>query len=105
MRSGKRCAPMVAVVAAVVCGGTVFGADYLVDPNYTGTNGASANGYTGEYNSLTAAFASSGGVPSGASAAAQNRIFISPGTYIAGRGVVFVQCEQCGGDRDDGESE
>ena len=81
----KRCAPMMALVAATVSGGTVFGADYLVDPNYAGTNGAPANGYTAEYNSLSAAFASSGsgGVPSG-TVATPNRIFISPGTYVAG---------------------
>src|SRR4051794_6060170 len=85
MDSGKRCASIVAVLALAVCGGAAFGADYLVDPNYGGTNGAPGNGYTGQYNSLSAAFASSGsgGVPSG-SVATPNRIFISPGTYVAG---------------------
>src|SRR6476659_4553351 len=54
--------------------------DYLVDPAYAGVNGQPYNGYAGAYNSITAALGS-GGVPSGASAANINRIFVAPGTY------------------------
>jgi pectinesterase len=54
--------------------------DYLVDPSYAGVNGQPYNGYAGAYNSITAALGS-GGVPSGASAANINRIFVAPGTY------------------------
>jgi pectinesterase len=55
-------------------------ADYYLDPNYAGVNGAPYNGYAGAYNSVTAALGS-GGVPSGASVANPNRLVIAPGTY------------------------
>ncbi len=58
----------------------VRGANYLVDPNYTGTDGAAANGYTGEYKTVNAALSASG-VPSGASPTNPNRIYLAPGTY------------------------
>jgi pectin methylesterase-like acyl-CoA thioesterase len=59
------------------------GANYLVDPNWAGTNGAAGEGYTGVYNSINAALGT-GGVPSGASSANVNRIYVSAGTYNTG---------------------
>src|SRR5438477_371766 len=58
-------------------------ADYYVDPNYAGVNGAAYNGYTGAYNSVAAALGSSG-VPAGASVANPSRLFFAPGTYNVG---------------------
>jgi pectinesterase len=55
-------------------------ADYYVDSNYAGTNGAAFGTYAGAYNSITAALGT-GGVPSGASVANPNRVFVAPGTY------------------------
>lgn len=60
---------------------TVSAADYLVDPNYAGVDGAAFGGYAGAYKTINAAFASSGGVGSGASASNINRIYFANGTY------------------------
>lgn len=55
-------------------------ADYYVDPNYAGANGAPYNGYAAAYNSVAAALGSSG-MPAGASAANPNRLYFAPGVY------------------------
>jgi pectinesterase len=68
-----------AVMAACWCG-SARGADYLVDPNYGGVNGAPFGAYAGAYNSVVAALGT-GGVASGASATNQNKIYFAPGTY------------------------
>jgi pectinesterase len=57
---------------------------YLIDPNYTGTEGAAQGQYTGVYSTITGALGSVAGVtavPSGASATNPNIIYIEPGTY------------------------
>jgi pectinesterase len=55
-------------------------ADYYVDNNYAGVNGAPFNGYAAAYNNINAAFAAAG-VPAGASATSPNRVYFAPGTY------------------------
>jgi pectinesterase len=55
-------------------------ADYYVDPNYAGVDGAPFNGYAGAYKTVAAALGGSG-VPSGSSASSPNRVFFAPGTY------------------------
>jgi pectinesterase len=54
---------------------------YLLDPNYTGTEGAPFGSYAGAYRLITDALASTGGVPAGASATNPNILSIAPGTY------------------------
>jgi len=68
-------------VAVGLLGGRAVAADYLVDLNYAGPNGAPFNGYAGAYSTITAALSGAGSINSGASAANPNRIFIAPGTY------------------------
>jgi pectin methylesterase-like acyl-CoA thioesterase len=62
------------------CGSARAG-DYLLDPNYAGTNGAPSGQYAGVYNTIVAALAGTGSISSGASATNPNRLFIEPGTY------------------------
>ena len=66
--------------AALCWAGSARAADYLLDPNYAGVNGAPGGGYAGVFNTIAAALGSSG-VPSGASASTPNRLVILPGTY------------------------
>ncbi|HUO08193.1 MAG TPA: pectinesterase family protein [Phycisphaerae bacterium] len=73
-----------AIAPLAITGTTAFADNYLVDPNYVGPSGAPYNGYTAAYNSVAAALAASGGVPSGASATNPNRIYFAPGTYNVG---------------------
>lgn len=58
-------------------------ADYYVDLNYAGVDGAPFNGYAGAYKSVVAALSNTSGVqvPAGASATSPNRIIFAPGTY------------------------
>jgi pectinesterase len=60
---------------------TVSAADYLVDPNYAGVDGAAFGSYAGAYKTINSAFATSGGVGSGASVSNINRIYFANGTY------------------------
>jgi pectinesterase len=61
----------------------VQAADFLVDLNYAGVDGAPFGGYAGAYKSIVAALSNTSGVqvPNGASATLPNRIFFAPGTY------------------------
>jgi pectinesterase len=58
-------------------------ADYLVDLNYAGVDGAPLGSYARAYKSVVAALSNSSAiaVPTGASATSPNRIFFAPGTY------------------------
>jgi pectinesterase len=63
--------------------------NYLVDGNYSGTNGAAYTNpdgitFTAAYNNVAAALASTGGVPSGSSPTSPNNIYFAPGTYNVG---------------------
>lgn len=62
---------------------TARAADYYVDLNYAGVDGAPFNGYAGAYKSIVAALSNTSAVqvPAGASATSPNRIFFAPGTY------------------------
>lgn len=71
------CAGAVVFSAVSVC----QAADYYLDANYSGTNGAPYQGYAAAYNSIAAALGSTGGMPAGTSATSPNRLFIAPGTY------------------------
>lgn len=84
MRNSIKCQLGGVVVFACVFSTSAFAADFYVDPNYAGANGAAFNGYAGAYNSVAAALASSGGVPAGAAALNPNRLFFAPGTYNVG---------------------
>src|SRR5205814_1497076 len=53
-------------------------ADYLLDQNYGGPNGAPFGSYTAAYSDIASALAA---VPAGSSASNPNRLFIAPGTY------------------------
>ncbi len=66
-------------------------ANYYVDLNYDGADGAPFNGYAGAYKTVAAALGASG-VPAGASAAAPNRIYFAPGIYDTAKvtGVTLV---------------
>jgi uncharacterized repeat protein (TIGR03803 family) len=65
--------------------GTRGSSDYLVDPNWTGANGAAGEGYAGVFTSVTAALTTGPlAASSGSSAASPNRLFIDPGTYNVG---------------------
>ncbi|HEY7087108.1 MAG TPA: pectinesterase family protein [Tepidisphaeraceae bacterium] len=70
----------IALAALTYLSQPLLAADYYVDPNYAGVNGAPFNGYAGAYNTVAAALGSSG-IPSGASAANPNRLFFAPGVY------------------------
>src|SRR5262245_10700077 len=71
---------VIALAALTYLSQPILAADYYVDPNYAGVNGAPYNGYAGAYNTVAAALGSSG-IPSGASAANPNRLFFAPGVY------------------------
>ncbi len=77
----RRCVMVAAAVGVIWWERPAVAADYLLDPNYTGVNGAAANGYAGEYNTIVAALTGTNSVPSGASASSPNRLMIEPGTY------------------------
>ncbi len=64
-------------------GMSVRAADYLLDPNYAGVDGAPFGGYAGAYKSIVAALSNDSAVqvPNGASATMPNRIILAPGTY------------------------
>jgi pectinesterase len=72
---------LAAAIGMIWCERPAGAADYLLDPNYTGTNGAAANGYAGVYNNIVSALTGTGSVPAGASASSPNRLMIEPGTY------------------------
>jgi pectinesterase len=57
---------------------TATGNSYLLDASYGGVDGVPNGGYTGVYKTINAALAA---VPSGASAANPNLLFVNPGTY------------------------
>jgi pectinesterase len=69
------------ILVAAAATQSVRAADYLLDPNYSGTNGAPSGQYAGVYNTIVAALAQTGSINSGASASSPNRLFIKPGTY------------------------
>jgi len=80
---------IVLIFALLSVNHNVFGANYYIDPNYSGTNGAAytaPNGtvYTAAYNNIDSALSSSGGVPSGGSATSPNYLYFAPGTYNVG---------------------
>ena len=56
------------------------GADYLVDANYAGVDGAAFGSYAGAYKTVAAALGASG-VPAGSSSSNINRIYFASGTY------------------------
>lgn len=74
---------LVGLVFTVGCIVSAQGADYLVDLNYAGVDGAPYQSFAGAYKSIVAALNSSqaGSVPAGTSATSPNRIFFAPGTY------------------------
>src|SRR5581483_946287 len=75
------CRLIISLILALGNGESARAADYLLDPNYSGTNGAPQGQYAGVYNSIVAALAQTGSINSGASASNPNRLFIMPGTY------------------------
>jgi pectin methylesterase-like acyl-CoA thioesterase len=95
MKRNARGAMIIAAAAgAAAClNQSARAANYLVDPNWTGTNGGNAgpyvdengNTYTSIYTSVSAALGITttvnGAVPSGASPTSPNLIYIDPGTY------------------------
>jgi pectin methylesterase-like acyl-CoA thioesterase len=82
-KSLRRYIALSLAVGAIWWGQSAQAANYYVDLNYTGTNGAAYNGYAGAYNSIAAALGASG-VGSGASPSNPNKIFIAAGTYNVG---------------------
>lgn len=68
------------VIVVVATDSFALAADYYVDLNYAGVDGAPYNSYAGAYKTVAAALGASG-VPAGASALAPNRIFFAPGVY------------------------
>jgi pectinesterase len=74
---------LLAMCVALVSAAKAGAADYYVDLNYAGVDGAPYNGYAGAYKSIVAALSNSSGVqvPAGASATMPNRIIFAPGTY------------------------
>jgi pectin methylesterase-like acyl-CoA thioesterase len=83
-RSVRNALTMAAAVGAAAClGRNAMAADYIVDPNYVGTQGVpvSGYGYAGVYSSVNQALVGTSPVGSGASASNPNRIFVLPGTY------------------------
>ncbi len=63
---------------AVTFCSTAAATNYLLDPNFSGTDGTAGEGYTAVYKTINSALA---GVPAGASAANPNVLYIDPGTY------------------------
>ncbi|MGD9636201.1 MAG: pectinesterase family protein [Pirellulales bacterium] len=74
---------VVAVLMTLAAYASAGAADYYVDVNYAGVDGAPFNGYAGAYKSIVAALSNSSAVavPSGSSALSPNRIYFAPGTY------------------------
>lgn len=72
---------LIAIVALAAA--AVHAADYRIDPNYSGAQGAPGGGYAGNYSSIVAALSDDSpvGVPAGASPAAPNRVILAPGLY------------------------
>jgi pectinesterase len=68
----------IAASALLVASQSVRAADYLLDANYSGTNGAAFGNYAAAYNNIASALA---GVPAGSAASNPNRLYIAPGTY------------------------
>jgi pectinesterase len=65
-------------------------ANYYVDANYTGPQGAAYGIYTAAYSNIASALgavAGVTGVPAGASAASPNYIYFAPGTYLTTTGM------------------
>ncbi len=63
---------------AVTSARTAAATNYLLDPNYSGTDGTAGEGYTAVYKTINSALA---GVPAGASATNPNVLYIDPGVY------------------------
>lgn len=80
---GVRVRVSLALCSALISAAGALAADYYVDPNYAGVDGAPFNGYAGAYKSIVAALSNNSAVavPAGASALTPNRIFFAPGTY------------------------
>jgi pectinesterase len=57
---------------------TAAATNYLLDPNFSGTDGTAGEGYTAVYKTINSALA---GVPAGASAVNPNVLYIDPGVY------------------------
>src|SRR5262245_16418650 len=55
-------------------------ANYYIDPNYVGVEGAPFGSYAGAYKNIATALGASG-MPAGASATNPNRLFFAPGVY------------------------
>jgi pectinesterase len=85
MIAGRARAAIALATALIVSGLGVSAqaADYLVDLNYAGVEGAPFGNYAGAYKSIVNALSNGSGiaVPSGASATSPNRIHFAPGTY------------------------
>jgi pectinesterase len=62
------------------CSELTRAANYYIDPNYAGTEGAPFGSYAGAYKNIATALGSSG-IPSGASSTNPNRLFFAPGVY------------------------
>jgi pectinesterase len=78
----------VLVTGAVACWAILFAAhakaaNYYVDANYAGVEGAPFNGYAGAYKSVVSALSNTSAVavPAGASPTNPNHIYFAPGTY------------------------
>jgi hypothetical protein len=79
----ERISQLVAICVAFLSAAVAGAANYYVDPNYAGVDGAPFIGYAGAYKSVVAALSNTSAVavPSGASATNPNRIYFAPGTY------------------------
>src|SRR5438067_13727407 len=66
---------LIALAVACACE-NARAADYLLDQNYGGVNGAPFGSYTAAYSDIASALAA---VPAGSSASNPNRLFIAPG--------------------------
>jgi len=64
-------------LVATFCG-TATASNYLLDPNFSGTDGTAGEGYTAVYKTINSAMA---GMPAGSSATNPNVLYIEPGTY------------------------
>jgi pectin methylesterase-like acyl-CoA thioesterase len=71
------------LVAAFSINPSANAANYYIDPNYAGVNGAPYGIYTAAYNNIDAALGASG-VPAGTSATNPNYLYFAPGTYNVG---------------------
>jgi pectinesterase len=78
--------PAVAISIVFASAIVTDAADYLIDLNYAGVEGAPSGGYTGVFKSIVTALETSNSpsplaIPSGASALNPNRVYFAPGTY------------------------